>query len=252
MDRGIATAVGDMDRRRLAAGLGLVVLLAVLALAATGDLAFLLGLDERTVAAAPASVEDDVASEAGYRSTGTGVETVRREATVLGVGPRVRARNHVEEFRRTVEVPVVGEVPAAMFVVVSTPQARVLGTQLNPVGRTSGRKLLERAADRYGGLSVDRKVGERTVRTLGGEATVERFRGSTTLAGLVTVDLALHVAVVPHEGDYVVAVGVHPTVAGGGPDRVDAMVRGLDHPANGSATPAVGRGAPLRPGGDRP
>jgi len=248
---GIRSAVADLDRRQAAAGAGVCLLLVLLVLAATGDLAFLLGLDERTVEASPASVEDGVADDAGYRSTGTDVETVRREATVLGVGPRIRARNHVEEFRRTVEVPPVGEVPAAMFVVVSTPQTRTLGRPLNPVGRASGRELLDRAEERYGGLSVDRKVGERTVRTLGTEATVEHFRGSTVVAGLVEVDLALHVTVVPHEGDYVVAVGVHP--AGSGEvDRVDAMIRGLDRPTNSSADPRVGDRPVPRPTGDRP
>lgn len=238
-----------MDRRRVAAGVGVVALVVLLVLAASGELAVLVGLETKTATAAPATVESETAAETGYRLVGTDAQTVRRGATVAGVGPTVEVESRVAEYRREVALPVVGDVPAAAFVVVSTPQVRTLGIALNPVGQADGRAILDRAEQRYGAFSVDRKVGERTVPALGKRATVERFRGERTVAGLVTVDLDLHVTTVPHEGDYVVAVGIHPTLVGGERARIDRLIGGLEHPANRSAggdgdgrvRPALGR-----------
>lgn len=239
-----------MNWRRVALVVG--VLAVVVLVVFGGELAVLVGLETKTATAAPATVEDETAQETGYRLVGTDTETVRRQATVAGVGPTVEVESRVAEYRRQVSLPVVGEVPAAAFVVVSTPQIRTLGIALNPVGRADGRAILDRAEGRYGAFTVDRKLGERTVRTLGKTATVERFRGERTIAGLVTVDLDLHVTTVPHEGDYVVAVGIHPTVVEDEPGRVDRLLRGLAHPANRSADRGDGLVRPVAGEGGRP
>ncbi|WP_253738572.1 DUF6517 family protein [Halohasta salina] len=117
------------------------------------------------------------------------------------------------------------------FILLTTPAFSIAGQSLNPVGKMDNAELLSMLSGEFEGLSVGDMVSETTATVLETETTVSTFDGEIEQNGL-TVDLLLEITVVPHEGDYVVAVAGYPQALEPiEADNVDRLVSGLVHPA---------------------
>ena len=48
------------------------------------------------------------------------------------------------------------------------------------------------------------------------------------------IDVYVHLTKVRHDGDYVIAIAVHPQGLPGEEERVDALLEGIEHPDSSS------------------
>lgn len=200
-------------RRRLLAGL---------ATASAAGLAGCLG-DLTSYEAAPATVSDSAVETAGY-----GLEDhqeITEEESVSG--QTVEFRTHHVEYNRSTDIPGLGEVVAGVFTTVASPQASVLGRNLNPVAEMSPEDIAEYADEEYPELSVEGDpVEERTVDSLE-LTTVTTFPGTVKVEG-VDVDALVGVTRFVHDDDHVVAVGVYPEELPGSGERIETMFGGIE------------------------
>lgn len=187
------------------------------------------GAGVTTFEADAAEVSDAVVGETNYEYNGTEEQTVRRSFEVAGSERNVTVVNKVATYEKAVEVPGVGSRRLAAVVVLSSPSISLAGREFNPLAEFSARDLATTLADRREGLTVERRVGRSTVRTLGTEATVSRFAASQSV-GPASTDVTVQVTKLKHEGDFVAVLAVHP-------ERLDdeatvrRMIGGLVHPA---------------------
>lgn len=182
-----------------------------------------------TFEADAAVVDRATAAETDYEFNGTAERTAERTYEVAGSEQEVTVINQVSTYEKSVEVPGVGSRPLAAVVVLSSPSIDLAGNEFNPLADATASDLAGMVGDRREGLTVGEKRGEATVRTLGTRTTVSRFAGTQSV-GPASVDVAVHVAKVEHEGDYVVAFGVYPTRLEDA-ETVRRMIGALVHPA---------------------
>ena len=175
--------------------------------------------------AQPATVSENAQETAQYDLVGVEAREINRTVDVLGQERRIVATNHVATYERDLAVTTTEAV--GTVVLVSTPQMSVAGQSVNPVGSMGPESVLRTlgAGQGIGDLS---RQGNRTVTVLGEEATVTDFDGTTTVAGQ-DVDVTVHFLQVPHEGDYVIGLAVHPAVMSADQAGVDAMFEGIEH-----------------------
>lgn len=191
--------------------------------------------DVATFSAAPAIVSESAAEEAGYEYRGT-TETVRLETFA---GEDVEATNYISEYTRTIETPLgvlggSGNVEAGAFAIITTPQVRLADEDFNPVGDMTNEEIVELIQDQYENLSVERSIGGRAIEALDETiVSIESYEGEATFRGEQGIDVYLDVAQPDHDGDHFVIVGVYPDDSElpleSERDRVDTMIRGLEH-----------------------
>jgi hypothetical protein len=116
----------------------------------------------------------------------------------------------------------------ALFGLFATPQIEIADQTFNPIDELSTEELLSQFQSQYEGLTVDEKVGETTVRTLGTDATVQQYDGSVSMEGR-QIDVRLHVARFEHDGDFVVAVESYPQRLNGEGKTVRSLIAGVEH-----------------------
>lgn len=152
--------MSDLTRRAALGGLasGL--------LATGGCLGVVTGDRPLAFESAPASVGDDGLSETGYELEDRQSPAVSREVSVAGQTREVTVTNHVARYEKAIDLGPLGRQKAAVFALVTTPQVQVAGRAFNPVGEMSTQRILEEFQSRFEGLTVDRKVGSRSVSTL--------------------------------------------------------------------------------------
>lgn len=218
--RGVETAM-TVDQRA-----GAQVLLA-LVLVTSGCIGFLTGDEPLAFEASSVSVTQDALDETGYETGTTREVALNRSFEVAGQRREVAVTNHVAEYQRTVSV--LGfERKAAVFVVLSTPQVRILDRTFNPVGDMTNRELLQQLQSRYSQVEVGANVGSTSVSTLGQSAVVDKFEGRASLGG-TQIDVFIHVTKIEHDGDFIVAVGVYPQVLPNEDRNVLILVRNIAH-----------------------
>lgn len=211
--------VGDARGRGDAAAACLVLLVAV---AGCGGPA---GAESLSFTAANATVDDATLAETAYSRAAAENTTIERSIEVGGETRTLTVSNHVSTY-----VAEYRGVPRAHAVLLSTPQARAFGEELNPLGGLSRRDLVERALDRVGDLSVDRRVGNRTVQTLGQEATVTRYAATASgNGGGASADAYVLLLRVRHEGDHVIAAVTYPRELEEGLAESLALLRNIEH-----------------------
>ncbi|WP_232688622.1 DUF6517 family protein [Halobacterium zhouii] len=210
-----------MNRR-----LGIGIALAVLVLS-SGCLGFLSG--PVTFSASKATVSENALSETGYEKARIQSNEVTRTFSVVNQSKNVTVTNWISMYERSVDLPLGGNQRAAVFSAFTTPEVSVLGQSFNPVEKYSNRELAALAQKQYGSLSVGNAVGNRTVEMLNQSATVTKFEGQATLKGGQSVDVYVHVTKVNHGSDYVVAVAIYPQRLDGEQQKVDALLKGLQH-----------------------
>ncbi|WP_255170761.1 DUF6517 family protein [Natrononativus amylolyticus] len=178
-----------------------------------------------TFSASPATVDDEVASDAGY----THQETTSIEESEEFAGETVEVTNYLTEYTRSVDVPGLGELEAGVFSVITSPRVSVADQQFNPLAEMDSEQIVELVQDQYDGLSIDRLLGKRAVSGLGQSVSVETHEGSATLLSDAELDILLDIAQPDHGGDHFVIVGVYPADLPDEDERVDAMIGGLEH-----------------------
>lgn len=198
--------------------------------------------------AADASASDSSLDSTGYEANNSSERNVTRDVSFLGQERTIRIVNQVNRYTKsgtlasatgneTLERAVergqtnATDVPdLARFVVVSSPGAKVLGQTLNPAAGWSNERIFEQVADQTGQLNNLEKQDTRTVESLGEERNVTEFTATTQIQGR-EVDVQAHVVSFEHEGDIVIAVGVHPQEMDE-EDNVDELVEDIEHSGN--------------------
>lgn len=206
-------------------------LLVVGALVVTsGCVTALTGSEPIVVEASQVGVSTAAQNDAGYDEVRRETQPLSREVTVLGQTREIEVTNHIAEYSRSVSVGPLGSGEFARFVVLSTPAVEVFGQTFNPVGDMSNRELAERVQQKYEGIENLQPAGERTATVLGTSTTVSTFTADGRVKGTgQSVELTIHVTQVRHGDDFIVAVGVHPSLIPGEADRVDRMLPGIEH-----------------------
>ena len=215
-----------MRRRQLLGGTGL-----ALATSAAGCLGFVTGKEPLSFAADPAVASEAAAGETGYETEGPKEQTESREFTVAGQTRQVEVTNQVTTYEKTVEYPVVGEARLGVFATISSPKVEIAGQTLNPIEDYSNKRLVELLASQYEGISDPSRVGERTVETLDGELTFQKYEATATVQGH-DVDVFVHVGRTAHGDDFVVPVALYPKKLEDDerPNAV-SLTESLQHPA---------------------
>jgi hypothetical protein len=216
-----------MDRRRFLAGS------ATMAGGALAGCGFILGNEPLRVEAQPAEVPEAVATEAGYDHDGTSEQTIERTVTVADQSREIVVTNRVAEYSKAVDLGPIGEVRAAFFTALSTPQVSVLGETLNPVAHLSTADLAARLQGRFEEIGSLEPAGESAATILETETTQTRFTGRVRLAGGEQIDVYIHLSEpVEHEGDLVIGLGGYPQQLPAEEATMLAMLDGLEHPVS--------------------
>ncbi|WP_135830222.1 DUF6517 family protein [Halorussus halobius] len=181
-----------------------------------------------TVSASEASVDDAALGDTGYEHNRTEAMNVSRTVSVAGQSRNVTATNWIAEYHASVGIEGVAEQPVAAFVVFSSPKVEVLGQSFNPLDEFSDRHLAETFVSRMDRVENVRQVDSRNRTMLGQSAEVSEFEASVTTAIGIQFDATLHVTRVEHEGDFVVALAVHPQQIDGESD-VNRLLDGVEH-----------------------
>lgn len=186
------------------------------------------------VTASPATIPDAVIEDHGYVHGNTTAVPITYRAGPPGFSQRVTAETWVSGYSRTTEAN-----ETAILLLYSSPDAEVAGTSVNPLRQLSNRELvgfvLERVGDirEVGGIenaSDLREVGVRNVTMLGAPAQLVSYAGTAEIDGQ-RVGVVVNVAVVDHDDDVVVALGIHEDrldEAGTHATLVEAVVHGVD------------------------
>lgn len=215
-----------MSRHTLAA-VGVVVLVSL------AGCSVITGEGPLSLTASEATVSETALSETGYESRNVSERSFSRTVSALGQTREVELTTHAAVYERPVTAG--GQAtPAAGFVVLSTPGVEVSNRTLNPLSGLSPGDLVQVVETGYDGVSVGDGVATRNVTVLGQPTTVTRFEGAATADG-TEAPVTVHATTVEHEGDFLIAVAVHPTGLPGETARVDTLLAGLVH-AGGSGS----------------
>lgn len=206
-------------------GLAAVGLVALVALAGCSVLS---GGGTTSLDSSPATVSEGALSETGYEAVNVTNQTLSRSVSAAGQSREVAVTTHTAVYGRTIEATPGAESPAAGLVVLSVPGVAVGNRTVNPLSEISPSRVAERLASGYSGVEVGESLGNRSVRSLGAERTVTTFDGTATRDG-TSLNLTVHATTFEHDGDFLVAVAVHPSRLPGESARVDTLLAGLEH-----------------------
>ncbi|MFC7194759.1 DUF6517 family protein [Halosimplex aquaticum] len=208
---------------------GLAIALAiVLALAGGGCVGFLTGSQPYEFAANATEVDQSTLESTEYRLASSESPNRTLNVTVGGQTRQVSLSSEVRKYNRTVTLAPGAEGEFARFSVYSTPAATVAGQSVNPVGDWSTDRIVRRLVSSTSGLSNVQFESNRSVQFLGAERTVSAYGASQSMGGAET-NVTIHLSMVEHDGDNVIAVAVHPERADER-SRVNDLLAGLRHP----------------------
>jgi len=212
-----------MRLRRTGAVLAVCVLLSVAG--CTG----LLLEEETAFVASEANVSEG--EELAYTHNTTEWQNVTRSVEAAGQEREVTVANRGELFvDRTPDGS-----PGAAFAVVSSPQVRLAGEEMNPVADWSQRDLLTEFSgefDQYGNLTDVEERETREVTMLGTEADMRVFNATLESDDETSHDVVVSVAKVEHGGDYVVVIGIrgmNGAELSATDGDTEALVRSVEH-----------------------
>lgn len=215
-----------MSTRRAVLSVALVGLLLT-----SGCIGFLTGNEALEFSSDPVAVTDSAQGETDYEQARREPQTVTREFSAAGQTREVEVTNHVAEYSRSVSVPLFGDQQVARFTVLSTPKVTIAEQgPFNPVADMNNTELVLTLQEKYEGISNVQQESDRTVRVLGNQTTVSKFRADATMDNGESVEVFIHITKVEHGDDFLVAVGVYPTQVDGEQENVDTLLRNIDHP----------------------
>ena len=181
--------------------------------------------------ASPATIPDSAVEGQGYVHGNTTEVPVTYPVGAAGVTRNVTARTWVSGYSKTT-----AEDDVAALVLYSSPNVVVEGRSLNPMAQLSNRGLVDAVLERVDDLSVLggvddvsdlRAVDSRAVTVLGEPTEMVTYAGVADVDG-ERVAVLVHVTVVEHGDDVVVALGVHDEAM----DETDAqaaLVERIEH-----------------------
>lgn len=198
--------------------------------------------------ASEGTVSDSALESTGYEASNTTQRAITRDVSFFGQERTVRIVNQVarytkdgsladasgnETLSRAVES---GQVESTTVpdlsrcIVLTSPGAEVAGQTLNPAGSWSNERIFQEIADQTGQLDNLEQSGSRTTDALGDSRQVTEFTATTEVQGR-EVEVRAHVVSFEHEGDVVIAVGVHPEELDE-EENIDELLGGLEHSGN--------------------
>lgn len=201
--------------------------------ATAGCLDFILGEDDLSFEATPASVSESALNATGYEERGVEDESMDHTFEAGGESRTVGITNWRVQYDKAVSVSgIPGSQRAATFNVLTTPKAEVLGETFNPIDDLSTAQLIGRAQSNYETTGSLQETGERTAQVLGTDTTVTQFEGSAELTDAdLEVPLTLHVSeAVGSSDDFAIVVGGYPSpLAGSERENFFTLVDGVQH-----------------------
>ncbi|SDM12923.1 hypothetical protein SAMN04487949_0966 [Halogranum gelatinilyticum] len=195
--------------------------------------------------ASPATIPQSAYESVGYVHGNTTAVPLGYTVGTAGISRNVTVTSQLSGYSRTV-----ADDEVSLLLVLSTPNVEVAGESVNPFARMADGVLLDRVLNATATLNVTGYVGdasdagdvaavadvgdlrrvdavERTV--LETPTTVTTYAGTVEIEG-TRVAALVHVAVVEHGDDVVVAVAVHPESMDE-TARIHALVEAIEHEA---------------------
>jgi hypothetical protein len=200
-------------------GLFAVGLLVVLAGCSGG----LLGSGPLSFSAEPVHVANGTLDSTEYALVTDESITFERSFEVQGQSKEVVMNAHMVQLERSYQGAPLGSV-----VFLSMPQIKILGQQIDVIGRMDTTSLIEQAQGQSGDLQTDQKVDELSMSILGGQRTVEVFRGTSSQSG-EEAKVRIYVTTFDHEGDTIVGVAVVPQQVDGQQQSIRTLFGGLQY-----------------------
>ena len=173
--------------------------------------------------AAPVHVSESAVTETPFEQVSDEPVTFEHTVEAQGQSQTVELDAHMVQLERDYR-----GAPLGSLVVLSVPQIRVLGQQVDVIERIVVTSLLSRARGESTELQRDQKIDEFQTAALGDQRTVEVFRGTAAEEGGET-DARIYLTQFSHGGDTILAVGVVPASAGEERDAVTTLVGGLQY-----------------------
>ncbi|WP_436927351.1 DUF6517 family protein [Halosimplex amylolyticum] len=205
-----------------------IALAVVLAIAGGGCLGFLTGSQPYEFAANATEVDDSTLESTEYRLASSDSPNRTFNVTAAGQTREVTISSEVRTYNRTVALAPEVEGEFARFSVYTTPAATVAGRSVNPVEDWSTERVVRRLVRSTSGLADLRFQSNRSVQFLGADRTVSEYGARQSMGGTET-NVTIHLSIVEHDGDTVIAVAVHPEDVDER-SHVDELLAGLRHP----------------------
>lgn len=191
-----------MNRRSLLAGT------AALGVTSVAGCLGTFGMDEHE--ASPASVDESARQNTGYEQTGVTEDTTEQSVDLAIFSQDVSVTNYITEHEKSVTIGPLTMDGGGGFLVVTTPQASVLGQDLNPVSDMSPKELIERIEGNYAGMKNVTHQEDESVTILEQETTQSRFTAESSYNG-TSVEVSIHISeAVETDEDHLVTVGIYP------------------------------------------
>lgn len=167
--------------------------------------------------ASPATIPDAALEPRGYVHGNTTELPITYRVGSGGLSRDITLRTWVSGYARVTTDSGAGDNRTAVLVLYSSPNVQVAGRSINPLGQLSNRELIRTVlghATELGGLGgIDgvsdlRERDAQNVTMLGTPTQVVSYVGTADVDGR-RVAIVVNIAVVEHDGDIVVALGVH-------------------------------------------
>lgn len=188
--------------------LGTLAVAALLLTAGCGELTGLVsGDDSLSFTAGEVHVQESAISNSPFTLASDESMAFERTMEAGGESRTVEMNAHMVHLERSYE-----GAPLGSLVIVALPQVNILGQQIEVTEQIDSKSLVSDARSSSGELQQQQRLGERSVRILGQNRTVDVFSGTATGEG-ESADAQIYRANFDHEGDTIVAFGVIPQVA---------------------------------------
>lgn len=194
--------------------------------AGSGCLGFASGSEPLRFEAVGATPSEEAVSEAGYEHQRTETRTITREFEAAGQTRSVEAVNVIAEYDKRIDLGPLGHQRAGVFVVFATPRIDVLGRSFNPVEDMDHRELANEVQSNFGEISIDDRVGQRTITVSGKETDLSKFTGMATLDSQ-NVEIFVHLGTVETDEDVLVLLGIYPRILGGEEETIVALAESV-------------------------
>jgi hypothetical protein len=184
---------------------------------ATGDASFSAG--ESSV---------DGAEEYGYELNRTEWQNITRNVEAGGQEREITVNNRIQLYLNQS-----GDgTPEGAFAVVTSPQIQVAGQAMNPVGDWDNEQILEEFGsefDSYGSIEDLEERDTETMTILDTETEVTTFEATVSDDSGETRTAVVRVTSVQHDGDIVIAVGVHDVGDEANAEDIQELFVNLEH-----------------------
>jgi hypothetical protein len=171
----------------------------------------------------PISISEDAVSSTEFELMEEKPITFEETFEVQGQSQTVEMNAHTVQLQRTYE-----GAPLGSMVLLSVPQVRILGQQIDVVERLDPESMVSRAQGESGDLQREQKIDEFSTQALGDNRAVEVYRGTSEREGSET-KVRIYVTTFDHEGDTMIGVGIVPESAGSERKAIRTLLGGLQY-----------------------